>query len=82
MEGVECHGIRDTQTIPADEGGNGKEVVVVDEYWYSDELRLNMLVIHRDPRTGEQTTTVTQVSRSDPDPAIFAVPSGYQIIQP
>ena len=82
IEGVDCHGIRDTQTIPADEGGSGKEVVVVDEYWYSEELRLNMLVIHQDPRTGEQTTTVTQVSRSEPDPAIFAVPSDYQIIQP
>jgi len=51
MEGVDVHGIRDTQTIPAVENG-GKEVVVVDEYCYSEDLRLNMLTIHRDPRTG------------------------------
>jgi hypothetical protein len=81
MEGVDCHGIRDTQTIPADVSGTGAPLTVVDEYWYSSDLRLNMLVIHKDPRTGEQTTTVTQVSRSVPDPAIFEVPAGYQILQ-
>jgi hypothetical protein len=41
-----------------------------------------MLAIHKDPRTGEQTTTVTQVDRSEPDPAIFEIPSGYKVIQP
>jgi hypothetical protein len=79
MEGVEVHGVRDIQTIPAEANG-GKEVTVVDEYWYSDDLRLNMLAIHKDPRTGEQTTTVTQVDRSEPDPAIFEIPSGYKIL--
>jgi hypothetical protein len=79
MEGVDCHGIRDTQTIPADLNG-GKELKVVDEVWYSNDLRLNMLVIHNDPRTGDLTTTVTQVSRSEPDPAIFAIPAEYKIV--
>ena len=79
MEGVDVHGTRDTQTIPAETNG-GKEITVVDEYWYSEDLRLNMLAIHKDPRTGEQTTTVTQVDRGEPDPAIFEIPSGYKII--
>jgi hypothetical protein len=78
MEGVDCHGTRDTQTIPADAIG-GKELKLVDEVWYSDDLRLNMLVIHDDPRTGEQTTTVTQVNRGEPDPAIFAIPTDYKV---
>ena len=80
MEGVDVHGIRDTQTIRAEANG-GKEVTVVDEYWYSEDLRLNMLAIHKDPRTGEQTTAVTQVDRNEPDPAIFEIPSGYKIIR-
>jgi hypothetical protein len=80
MEGVDVHGTRDTQTIPAEANG-GKEITVVDEYWYSEDLRLNMLAIHKDPRTGEQTTTVTQVNRGEPDPAIFEIPSGYKVIQ-
>jgi hypothetical protein len=79
MEGVDVHGIRDTQTIPAEANG-GKEITVVDEYWYTEDLRLNMLAIHKDPRTGEQTTTVTQLSRGEPDAAIFEIPSGYKVI--
>jgi hypothetical protein len=80
MEGVDVRGIRDTQTIPA-EANSGKEETVVDEYWYSDELRLNMLAIHKDPRTGEQITTVTQLDRREPDPAIFEIPSGYKVMR-
>jgi hypothetical protein len=80
MEGVDVHGFRETQTIPADANG-GKEITVVDEYWYSDDLRLNMLTIHKDPRTGEQTTTVTQVTRGEPEAAIFEIPSDYKVIR-
>jgi hypothetical protein len=78
MEGVDVHGIRDMQTIPAETNG-GKEITVVDECWYSEDLRLNMLAIHKDPRTGEQTTTVTQVTRGEPDPTIFEIPQGYKV---
>jgi hypothetical protein len=80
MEGVDVHGFRETQTIPAEASG-GREITVVDEYWYSEDLRLNMLAIHKDPRSGEQTTIVTQVDRSEPDPAIFEIPPGYKVIQ-
>jgi hypothetical protein len=79
MEGVDVHGTRDTQTIPVEANG-GKEITLIDEYWYSEDLRLNMLAIHKDPRTGEQTTTVTQLDRAEPDPTIFEIPSGYKII--
>ena len=81
IEGVDCHGVRDTQTIPAGQSETGKELTVVDEYWYSEDLRLNMLAIHKDPRTGEQTTTVTQLDRTEPDPAIFEIPAGYKLFQ-
>jgi hypothetical protein len=41
-----------------------------------------MLVIHKDPRSGEQTTTVTQVNRNEPDAAIFEIPSNYKVMHP
>jgi hypothetical protein len=75
MEGVTVHGVRITQKIP---GQNGQDVTVTDEYWYSPDLRLNMLVKHDDPRSLSVTLTVTQMSRTQPDPAIFAVPDGYR----
>jgi hypothetical protein len=53
----------------------------VGEYGYSEDLRLNMLAIHKDPRAGEQTAAVTQVNRGDPDPAIFEASSGYKVIR-
>ena len=74
--GVPAHGFRETQTIPS-EDGSGKETVVTDESWYSDELRINLMVKHSDPRTGTVTLTVTNVVRAEPDPSAFAIPEGY-----
>ncbi len=77
MEGLAVRGIRETQTIPAESSGTGKDVVITDEYWYSDDLRINLLIRHSDPRTGSVTMTVTQVARTEPDPARFEIPEGY-----
>jgi len=74
MEGLSVHGVRITQKLP-DEGG--KDVEVTDEYWYSADLRLNMLIKHDDPRSGSGTITVTQVSRTEPDEGVFQIPAGY-----
>lgn len=55
-------------------------MVVTDEIWYSDELHLNMLVKHDDPRTGQQTVTVTHVDRNEPNPAMFQIPADYKVV--
>ncbi len=80
MENVEVHGTRKSKTIPAQFSGTGQAIVVTDEYWYSEDLHLNLLVKHNDPRTGEQTVTVTRVNRTEPDQTMFQVPSGYKIV--
>ena len=64
------------QTIPAQD--NGKPIVVTDEYWYSDDLRINLMIKHNDPRTGSATLTVTQVERTEPDRAMFEIPANYK----
>ena len=71
------HGVREVQTIPADNGGTVKETLVSDEYWYSDDLRINLVLKHSDPRTGTVTMTVTQIKRTEPDPALFEIPHDY-----
>lgn len=78
MEGVSVHGVRQTQTIPAKTSGTGKDVVVTDEYWYSEELRINMQIKHNDPRMGSVTMTVMGVSREEPSPALFQIPQEYK----
>lgn len=76
VEGITAHGVRETQTIP--NGSTGSEVVLTDEYWYSDELHMNVMVKHSDPRTGSVTMTLTQATRTDPDPSLFQIPEGYK----
>ena len=56
----------------------GNEIVLTDEYWYSDELHINVVVKHDDPRTGSVTMTLDQVTRGEPDPSLFQIPEGYK----
>jgi hypothetical protein len=76
--GVVVHGIREVQTIAAEKSGTGKELVITDEYWYSDDLRINVLIKHSDPRTGSVTMRVGQITRNEPDPSLFVVPEGFK----
>jgi len=73
IEGVPAHGMRQTQTVT----DGGKEVVITDEYWYSQELRVNVMIKHSDPREETSTLTLTQVTRTEPDPKFFEIPEGY-----
>jgi hypothetical protein len=81
MEGLAVRGVREIQTVPADNKGTGKEITITDEYWYSEDLRIYVMIKHSDPRKETVTMTITQVSRADPDPALFEVPSGYKRAQ-
>ena len=78
IEGFPAHGVRQTQTIPAESSGSDKKIVITDEYWYSDDLRINLTIKHSDPRTGTVTITVAQITRSEPDSALFEIPRGYR----
>jgi hypothetical protein len=78
LEGFSAHGVRETQTIPAESSGTGREIVISDEYWYSDDLRINLILKHSDPRTGSVAMTVTRVSRTEPVPAFFEIPADYR----
>jgi hypothetical protein len=80
MDGLSVHGTLKTRTVPAAVSGTGRDLVVTDEIWYSDELHLNMLEKRDDPRTGKQTVTVTRVDRSEPNQAMFEVPAGYKVV--
>jgi hypothetical protein len=77
IEGVTARGVRETQIIPAESSENGRDITITDEYWYSDELRINVLMKHSDPRTGTTAAKVTQILRGEPNPALFEIPEGY-----
>ena len=77
MQGIAVHGLRYTQTIPAGTDAAAKDIVVTDEYWYSEDLRINVVLKHNDSRNGSVTMTVTQITRTDPDSSLFQIPDGY-----
>lgn len=80
LAGVETKGLRYTITIPAQASGTGQPVEITDEYWYSEELHLNILVQHHDPRTGLQTVGITGIDRGEPPASLFEIPDGYKVV--
>jgi hypothetical protein len=80
IDGIDAKGTRRSVTIPAGASGSSAPLTVVDEYWYSDDLHEDLLLIHKDPRTGEQKVMLTDIKRGDPDPSFFEVPEGYKIV--
>jgi hypothetical protein len=79
VNGVSATGTRVTSTIPADAVGNEMPIQVVSETWYSPELRMVVKSTQNDPRMGQTTVTVDNISRTAPDASLFQVPSDYTI---
>lgn len=80
VAGLLLHGTRKERVVPANLSGTGKEITITDEYWLAAELNVYLIVRHNDPRTGEQTIGIVDISRSEPDPATFQIPAKYKIV--
>ena len=79
IEGVAAEGSRTTFTIAAGEIGNERAISIVDERWYSPELKTVVMSRHSDPRTGETVYKLTNISREEPPRTLFEVPADYTI---
>ena len=79
FEGVMAEGTRTTTIIPAGDLGNEQPIHIVNERWYSPELQVLVMTRHSDPRVGETTYRLTNISRTEPAAALFQVPSDYTI---
>jgi hypothetical protein len=83
IQGVEARGRRYTTTIPAGAMGNDAPLVSTSEMWTALAGGLNGLLvrdIRDDPRSGKTTRELTSLSQSEPDPATFQPPEGYEIV--
>ena len=72
-------GTRETISINAGVVGNSQPLVSTREFWYSPDLQVNLSVTRKDPREGTQTIHVLDLSRSEPDPAMFRIPAGFAV---
>jgi hypothetical protein len=79
IEGVNATGTRTSTTIAAGAIGNDRAIVVSDERWYSDELKIVIASDSKDPRSGDTTFRMTDLKRTEPDHSLFVVPAGYRI---
>jgi hypothetical protein len=80
MEGLIVEGRRTTVTTPAGSIGNDHDIENVSEIWTNKELRLMILQVHSDPRNGETTTKIENLSRTQPDPNLFLPPPDYKVV--
>jgi hypothetical protein len=79
LNGLQAKGTRRTLTVYP--GRKGEPIEVEDEYWYSAELHLNLLVRHTDPRLGVETIGVSNLKREEPHASMFLLPPGYKVLE-
>jgi hypothetical protein len=79
IEGTPAEGTRVTRTVAAGKIGNERPLTFVNETWYSSELGMTVMSRSSDPQSGETVYTLTNIQRSEPDPALFTVPAGYTV---
>ncbi|MGC1461410.1 MAG: hypothetical protein WA802_04360 [Terracidiphilus sp.] len=54
-------------------------ILRVVDYWYSPALDVNLKVVRHDPRDGDQTLWLTNISTTAADPATFKAPPSFQV---
>jgi hypothetical protein len=81
LNGILAAHTRSTLTIPQGQIGNDRDIHVVNERWYSDDLQMLVKTVNSDPRFGENTYQFTNISRDEPDPSLFQIPSDYTVIE-
>ncbi len=81
IEGANAQGVRTTRTISASEIGNEKPIEIVTEVWTSPDLKTIVMSKRSDPRSGEQTFRLTNISRAEPDPTLFTVPADFKTVE-
>jgi hypothetical protein len=80
IEGFSARGVRLTDLGTESDGDwNGKPIRIT-ETWASDELAVTILEIRSDPKKQmEETSTLTDIKRDEPDRSLFEIPRGYKI---
>jgi hypothetical protein len=81
IEGVAVEGTRRTMTWPVGSQGNDRPITSTTDMWVSPELKVNILTKTSDPRSGERTQKLINISRSEPDASLFQPPPDYTVVE-
>ena len=74
-------GKRVTRTIPAGQMGNATAIISTHEEWFAPDLKIELSRNDVDPFRGTHTTSVSTLSKTEPDASLFKVPTGYTVQQ-
>ncbi len=78
INGIPVKGTRVTQLIPQGAIGNERELKVISERWYSDDLKILVKSVSNHPVTGVSTYELTNIVQGPPDPALFRPPADFE----
>ncbi|HUR89433.1 MAG TPA: hypothetical protein VMZ74_10135 [Ramlibacter sp.] len=77
IEGVRADGKRTVWTLEAGKIGNEKPITIINEVWSSPELGITLRTRDVDPVIGEDSFSVRNVARGEPDAQLFRVPAHF-----
>jgi len=80
MQGVLAHGLRTTTVIPPGARGNDGPLTTSRETWYSPDLNLILSTAINGGTGATSTNSVANLSRNEPDPALFTIPLDYKLV--
>jgi hypothetical protein len=82
INGLLAEGTKTTTTWPIGSIGNDRPVTSTFERWMSRDLGTEVMSKRSDPRSGDTTMKLTNISRSEPDASLFQPPAGAEIVDP
>jgi hypothetical protein len=72
IDGTVLRGISKQHTIPATLSGTGQPVTITDQYWYSPDLSVYLIIQHNIPATASKSSASPTSTATNPKP--FASP--------
>lgn len=80
IAGVDVQGTRDSITYNQGVIGKDRPFSRTRAFWYAPSLGIDLESELSAPEFGKEIFTLTDVSTSDPDPKLFQIPDGFQVV--
>jgi hypothetical protein len=81
IEGLLVSGTRMTHNIATGQIGNDRPISMITEVWTSPDLKTIVSSKRSDPRMGEQTFQLMDITRAEPDASLFTIPSDFKVVE-
>jgi hypothetical protein len=78
--GIETVGTRDTSKLDAGVMGSDLPFSTWREFWQAPQIGVNLYSEVVNPSVGKQVFTLTDINLSEPDPKLFELPEGFEVV--